>query len=231
MSEWRDEINRKALARLEKALPEVFPPPVLIHAMGRRFTPPMPRLAIDSYWRAHPVRADRLARACGKERCAGGMDMAACRREARSRQTARPQNQGGEIGLADVELPGSAGTLQRKPLCAWARLLLHLRPASLPVRLACGLMGSWREPECSLARRLRGRLGTCGRRRAIMRASSSTYSNGAAPGPVGGCGEPPRSITGFRCSGCGASTATCSGHHCSASGAYRTYRSSIATCI
>jgi hypothetical protein len=63
MSEWRDEINRKALARLEKALPEVFPPPVLTHAMGRRFTPPMPRLAIDSYWRAHPVRADRLARA------------------------------------------------------------------------------------------------------------------------------------------------------------------------
>jgi hypothetical protein len=27
MSEWRDEINRKALARLDKALPEVFPPP------------------------------------------------------------------------------------------------------------------------------------------------------------------------------------------------------------
>ena len=25
MSEWRDEINRKALARLDKALPEVFP--------------------------------------------------------------------------------------------------------------------------------------------------------------------------------------------------------------
>jgi hypothetical protein len=41
MSEWRDEINRKALARLDKALPEVFPPPVLTHAMGRRFTPPM----------------------------------------------------------------------------------------------------------------------------------------------------------------------------------------------
>jgi hypothetical protein len=31
--------------------------------MGRRFTPPMPQLAIDSYWRAHPVRADKLARA------------------------------------------------------------------------------------------------------------------------------------------------------------------------
>jgi hypothetical protein len=63
MSEWRDEINRKALARLNRALPAVFPRPALIHALGRRFTPPMPRLAIDSYWRAHPVRADRLARA------------------------------------------------------------------------------------------------------------------------------------------------------------------------
>jgi hypothetical protein len=63
MYEWRDEINRKALARLNRALPAVFPRPALIHALERRFTPPMPRLAIDSYWRAHPVRADRLARA------------------------------------------------------------------------------------------------------------------------------------------------------------------------
>src|ERR1700733_7646346 len=63
MSEWRDEINRKALARLTKALPAIFPPAVLAHALQRRFTPPMPRLAIDSYWRAHPLRADRLARA------------------------------------------------------------------------------------------------------------------------------------------------------------------------
>jgi len=63
MSEWRAEINRKALARLNKALPAIFPPPVLNHALQRRFTPPMPRLAVDSYWRAHPLRADRLARA------------------------------------------------------------------------------------------------------------------------------------------------------------------------
>ena len=66
MSEWRDEINRKALARLTKALPAVFPRPALIHALGRRFTPPTPRLAVDSYWRAHPVRADRLARALAR---------------------------------------------------------------------------------------------------------------------------------------------------------------------
>jgi hypothetical protein len=63
MSEWRDEINRKALARLSAALPAIFPRPVLVHALQRRFTPSMPRLAIDSYWRAHPLRADRLARA------------------------------------------------------------------------------------------------------------------------------------------------------------------------
>jgi hypothetical protein len=63
MSEWRAERNRQALARLNRALPEIFPAPVLAHALARSFMPPMPRLAIDSYWRAHPIRADRLARA------------------------------------------------------------------------------------------------------------------------------------------------------------------------
>ena len=62
-SEWRAERNRKALARLQKALPKVFPATVLAHALRRPFIPPMPRLAIDAYWRAHPLRADRLARA------------------------------------------------------------------------------------------------------------------------------------------------------------------------
>ncbi len=55
--------NARALQRLNKALPEIFPAPVLTHALARRFTPPMPRLAVDSYWRIHPLRADRLARA------------------------------------------------------------------------------------------------------------------------------------------------------------------------
>jgi len=66
MSEWRDRINQKALARLTAALPAIFPRPVLIHALGRHFTPPMPRLAVDSYWRSHPLRADRLARALAR---------------------------------------------------------------------------------------------------------------------------------------------------------------------
>lgn len=63
MSEWRDARNEQALARLRKALPAIFPAPVLTRALSRRFIPPMPRLAIDGYWRAHPLRADRLARA------------------------------------------------------------------------------------------------------------------------------------------------------------------------
>jgi hypothetical protein len=62
-SEWRIEKNRRSLARLERALPQIFPKPVMPHALARPLVPPLPRLAIDSYWRAHPVRADRLARA------------------------------------------------------------------------------------------------------------------------------------------------------------------------
>ncbi len=63
MSEWRELRNRQSLARLENALPTIFPAPVMTHALARRFIPPMPRLAVDGYWRAHPLRAERLARA------------------------------------------------------------------------------------------------------------------------------------------------------------------------
>ena len=66
MSGWQEqkaERNRQATARLRRALPEVFPPAILWRALGRPFVPPTPRLAVDSYWRAHPIRADRLARA------------------------------------------------------------------------------------------------------------------------------------------------------------------------
>jgi len=62
MSEFRAERNRRSLARLQKALPKVFPAPVLARALARPFIPPTPRLAVDGYWRAHPLRADRLAR-------------------------------------------------------------------------------------------------------------------------------------------------------------------------
>jgi hypothetical protein len=66
MSTWqaeKEERNQRSLARLCRALPIVFPPTVLARALDRPFIPPTPRLAIESYWRAHPLRADRLARA------------------------------------------------------------------------------------------------------------------------------------------------------------------------
>lgn len=67
MSETRELYNRRATARLTRALPDIFPAPVLVHALSRRWTPAMPRLAVDAYWRAHIVRADRLARALACE--------------------------------------------------------------------------------------------------------------------------------------------------------------------
>ena len=66
MSKWqeeKDERNRRSLARLAKSLPDIFPPVVLSRALSRTFVPPTPRLAIDCYWGAHPLRADHLARA------------------------------------------------------------------------------------------------------------------------------------------------------------------------
>jgi len=66
MSETRALQNARALKRLNRALPEIFPAQALTHALARRWTPPMPRLAVDSYWRAHPIRADRLARALAR---------------------------------------------------------------------------------------------------------------------------------------------------------------------
>ncbi|SEO67892.1 hypothetical protein SAMN05444123_10431 [Rhodopseudomonas pseudopalustris] len=66
LSKWQEDkakANRLAIARLTKSLPPVFPSAVLARALNCRFVPLTPRLAIDGYWRAHPLRADRLARA------------------------------------------------------------------------------------------------------------------------------------------------------------------------
>jgi hypothetical protein len=62
-SSFRMQRNARALARLERSLPAVFPRVVLQHALARPFIPPTPRAAIESYWRHHSARADRLARA------------------------------------------------------------------------------------------------------------------------------------------------------------------------
>ncbi len=66
MSLWRERRNDQALRRLGAALPPIFPATVLLHALSRPLIPPAPRLAVESYWRAHPLRADRLARALAR---------------------------------------------------------------------------------------------------------------------------------------------------------------------
>jgi hypothetical protein len=63
VSRWLFQRNEKARSRLMRNLPDVFPRAVLVHALSRPFLPATPRRAVDSYWRYHPVRADKLARA------------------------------------------------------------------------------------------------------------------------------------------------------------------------
>ena len=66
-ADYRAERNRAALARLDRVQLRAFPPPVVTHALAKRFIPASARLAVDSYWRAHPLRADRLARALASQ--------------------------------------------------------------------------------------------------------------------------------------------------------------------
>jgi hypothetical protein len=124
MSGWQElraEGNRRSLVRLTKALPLVFPRAVLSRALARPFIPPTPRLAIESYWGAHPIRADRLARALAARSQAppgwtwrfgdrrSGLPFSSARRP---RRTAKPHMQGVRDFVACVNrYIASAGTL------------------------------------------------------------------------------------------------------------------------
>lgn len=62
VSTWLARRNEKARSRLMRNLPDVFPGAVIAHALSRPFLPATPRRAVDSYWRYHPVRADKPVR-------------------------------------------------------------------------------------------------------------------------------------------------------------------------
>jgi len=163
MSEWRDLRNRQALVRLNRALPEIFPQPVLTHALKRAFTPPMPRLAVDSYWRGHPVRADRLARSLAARsgtpadwrwQCASD-DMADAKP---SRMRRKGSRQPGIMrGVPTFRTPPAPYREQRFAL--GPGFLLRVRPTGLSVRLAHGPMGQRPQHKCGLACRLHRGLG------------------------------------------------------------------------
>ena len=65
-AEWLRLRNEGAAARLLAAVPAHFPKPVLRHALAARWIPELPSRAVEFYWRAHPLRADRLARALAR---------------------------------------------------------------------------------------------------------------------------------------------------------------------
>jgi hypothetical protein len=226
-----DGNNRKALARLDKALPEVFPAPALTHAMGRRFAPPRPRLAIDSYWRAHPVRADRLARAVAAKSGgpAGWTWRLADEKPDRVRRRGRK---------TDNEKPDWLMWSFRVPPAPYRERNYALGPGFCRI---CG------QPVYGFGWHV-DLWGRGANRNAIWHAACvvawdmwmapSDYARVLKRLQQRRCAQTGGRLWKTaevdhqsRCSGCGASTATRSDYHRSASGAYRTCRSSIATCI
>ena len=129
MSKWqaeKAERNRQSLARLNRALPRIFPSAVLSWALGRPFVPPTPRLAVDLYWRAHPIRADRLARALAARSGAprGWTWQLGDNRE----QDCLPHIERHPRPIANAHIRRSG-------------ILLRVRPTGLSLRLACRSVG------------------------------------------------------------------------------------------
>ena len=147
MSKWeaeKAERNRRSIARLTKSLPGIFPSAVLSRALGRPFVPPTPRLAIDSYWGAHPLRADRLACAlAARSGAPTGWGLAA-----------RGQSQ---EWLAD-HIQNAPSALPRTRIRTGSRILSCMRATGLSLRLARRPMERWPKQECDLALRLCGRM-------------------------------------------------------------------------
>ena len=177
--------------RLNRALPEIFPAPVLTHALNRRWTPPMPRLAVDGYWRAHVVRADRLARALAA-------------------RSGAPDGWTWRIGSQ-----GPAGDVPRsrpRPIASRNSRAARASAASADSRS----IASAGIATCGTPDRTAGPHGTppasprggCGTRRATTTACCGGCRRGAARRPADGCGRPRRSTTACRCSRSGASGAT-----------------------
>ena len=195
MSGWQElraERNRRSVLRLTKALPLVFPRAVLSRALARPFIPPTPRLAIESYWGAHPIRADRLARALAARSQVpdgwtwrlGTVGAACLSRSARHlRRTARATTrwvQDFAVCVVSLSTAG-AGTL------TFGR--------AVPTRMRCGTALAW-SPGSSGMRPI-ARFNCCGASKV-----------GGALKAAGGCGGMPKLTIASRCSGSGANTET-----------------------
>jgi hypothetical protein len=215
MSGWQElkgERNRRSLVRLTRALPLVFPRAVLTRALARPFVPPTPRLAIESYWGAHPIRADRLARAlavrnqvpCGWTWRLGERRSGLPSRSARHlRHTVKSHTHWARdfAACAVNQYIASAGTLTYG--------------AAVQTRTRSGTPPAW----------LRGNSGM----HQVLRSNPCGASKAAAALRVlVSCGGMQKLTTASRCFGLGANTGTFRGRSCSIFGECRTSKSSIA---
>jgi hypothetical protein len=211
MSGWEElkaERNQRSLIRLTRALPPVFPRVVLARALARPFVPPTPRLAIESYWGVHPIRADHLARAlAARSQAPAGWTWrledrrAACRSRS-ARHPHRSVNTRADWGLdfaacAVNRFIVSAGTLT----CG----------AAVPTIMRSGTA-------------LALSLGNSGTRRVARFNCCGVSKVGVALKAAGGCGGMPKLTIASRYSGSGANTEIRLGRDWSTFGDCRTFK-------
>ena len=210
MSGWQElraERNRRSVLRLTKALPLVFPRAVLSRALARPFVPPTPRLAIESYWGAHPIRADRLARAlAARSQALDGWTWQLGDRKSDLPFTFRtppaPYRGGDALGPGFCCVCG-------QPVY---RLGWHVDLGrTVPTRMRCGTALAW--PPGSSGMRPIAKFNCCG----VSRA-------GGALKAACGCGGMPKLIIASHFSASGANTETRPGRVCSTFGVCQTFR-------
>jgi hypothetical protein len=212
VSTWRAQRNEKAWVRLMRNLPEVFPGAVLVHALSRPFLPATPRRTVDSYWRHHPVRADKLARALAA--LSGAPEGWVWRVGI---QKSRP--------LLSFRVPP---TPFREPAYTKGPGHCCVRTGHISVRLAPRPLGR----PAPKSERYMAQLLRCGLELMDCAERSRPAPEGSSEAPLSrnrrnGYSRMPRSITTFPCSRSGTTIAIGRGLHCWPSGASRTCRSSI----
>jgi hypothetical protein len=212
MSTWQTETaerNRKSFARLSRSLPAAFPPAVLARALDRPFIPPTPRLAIESYWRAHPLRAHRLARALAAKT---GAPVGWTWRISQSRKTGLP---------ATFRIPPAP---YRERATAWVQAFAASAVSRFTGSAGTKICGAPGRTKTRSGTASASSLGNSGMRRIARQHSCVAFKGGAAAKQAGGSGKMLRSITASHCFEYGRNTGTSPGRSYSPTGACQTFR-------